>query len=122
MILIDTSVWIEFFRKTDKSIDIQLCEHLENAHAIAISVVFGELLQGVRSVREEKIVLEYWKNLPKVNEDNLFIESGRLSFQFKLFPKGVGLLDCYILAAARRYNLNLWTLDKKLLQACSQIQ
>ena len=122
MILADTSIWIDFFKKTNHSLDAQMTEYLENRMVYGVSIVFGELLQGVRDDREEKIILDYWKNLPRFDERNLFIDGGKLSYQYKLFSKGVGLIDCYILAAAKLYQLEIWSLDKKLLQAYRLIQ
>jgi len=117
VILVDTSIWIDFFRKSSPAIDEQMTEYLTTGQVYSVSIVFGELLQGVRDDQEEKIILEYWKNLPLVDEKNLFIDAGRLSYQYKLFSKGVGLVDCYILAAAKRYQLEIWSLDKRLMQA-----
>jgi len=117
VILADTSVWVDYFRKTTTAVDEKMKEYLTARQVCALSVVFGELLQGVRDDREEKIVLEFWVNLPHMEEDGLFIDAGRLSYQNKLHTKGVGLIDCVILAAAKRYQLEVWTNDKKLLQA-----
>ncbi len=122
MILADTSIWIDFFRKKDPSIDEQMTEYLTAGRVFGISVVFGELLQGVRDEREEKIILEFWKNLPQVEEKNLFIDAGKLSYQHRLFTKGVGLIDCYILAASKRHHLEIWSLDKRLLQAIKLLE
>ena len=120
--MIDTSVWIEFFRHKDFSLGDRLIEYLENGAAVGLSTVFGELLQGARNDEEEKIILEFWNNIPKLNEEYLFIEAGRLSNRHKLISKGVGLIDCYLLAAAKNYNLSVWTLDKKLLAAYAAIK
>lgn len=122
MILADTSIWIDFFRKKDPSIDGQMTEYLTAGRVFGISVVFGELLQGVRDEREEKIILEFWKNLPQIEEKNLFIDAGKLSYQHRLFTKGVGLIDCYILAASKRHHLEIWSLDKRLLQAIKLLE
>lgn len=97
--------------------DELLIDYIENGRVVALSPVFGELLQGVRDQREEKIVLDHWKNLPKVDESNLFIEAGRLSHRHKLYSAGVGLIDCYILAAAKLHKLHVLSLDKRLLNA-----
>lgn len=121
MILVDTSVWIEFLKKTDPDIDLRLSMYIENGQVGALSLVFGELLQGVRDEREEKLILELWKHLPKIDESQLFIEAGKLSYRHKLFSKGVGLIDACILAAALRDGHEIWTLDKKLLLAFSTI-
>ena len=116
MILVDTSVWIDFFRNSDPEIGGRLSGLLEDGEVIAISAIFGELLQGAKNEAEEKVILEFWESLPKIDEEDLFIEAGKLSREFKLTTKGVGLVDGYILAACKREKLTLWTLDKKLLE------
>jgi predicted nucleic acid-binding protein len=117
LILADTSIWIEFLKQTDFEGNQRFSECLDSLSVVAISAVFGELLQGARNDKEEKLILEYWNALPKVDEQNLFIEAGRISHQHKLYNKGVGLIDCYIIAAARLNKLEIWSLDKKLAQA-----
>lgn len=117
MILADTSIWIDFFKITNPSVDEQMAAFLEARMVYGISVVFGELLQGARDDREEKIILDYWKNLPRLDEQDLFVEGGWLSYQHKLFSKGMGLIDCYIIAAAKLNQMEIWTHDKKLVQA-----
>jgi len=104
-------------RNSDQDLVKQATEILENRLCIALGPIFGELLQSARTEEEERVILEFWKNLPKVNEEFLFIEAGKLSNRYKLFSKGMGLIDCYILAAVKTNNLKLWTLDKKLLDA-----
>jgi predicted nucleic acid-binding protein len=122
VILPDTSIWIDFFKKTSAVVDERMQEYLTTRQVCALSAIFGELLQGVRDDREEKVIIEYWKNLPQVEERNLFIDAGKLSYEHRFISKGVGLIDCYILAAARRYQLELWTNDKKLFQAYKLLQ
>ena len=121
MILVDTSVWIDFFRKSDSEINERLSGLLEDGEVIAISAIFGELLQGAKNEAEEKTILEFWDSLPKMEEEDLFIDAGKLSREFKLPSKGVGLVDSYILSACKREKLTLWTLDKKLLEVYSKL-
>ena len=122
MILVDTSVWIDYFRKSNNEIDELVSFYLDEGRIVALSPVFGELLQGVRDRREEAIVLDHWRNLPKVDESSLFIEGGRISSRYKLFAAGVGLIDCYIMAAAKIHKLEILSLDKKLLKAYALIK
>jgi predicted nucleic acid-binding protein len=119
MILVDTSVWIDFFRQSDPSIDNTLSDLLENNEVVALSAVFGELLQGAKNKEEEKIILEFWEYLPKIEEEELLIEAGKLSREHKFITKGVGLLDCCIMVACKLNNLQVWSLDKKLIEAHS---
>ncbi|HLZ15770.1 MAG TPA: PIN domain-containing protein [Cyclobacteriaceae bacterium] len=121
MIIVDTSVWIDFFRGSNQPLIDKLELLIENSEAAAISCVFGELLQGVKNEGEEKIILDFWNNLPKLDETNLFIDAGKSSAKHKLINKEVGLIDSYILAAVLKYNLSLWTFDKKLNEAFSSM-
>ncbi|GHM99517.1 hypothetical protein WSM22_10070 [Cytophagales bacterium WSM2-2] len=121
MIVIDTSVWIDYFRQSNQAISDRVELLIENNEVVALSCVFGELLQGVKNENEEKLILSYWQNLPKLDESNLFIEAGKLSSKFRFFTNGVGLIDTYILAASVKYNLSLWTLDKRLNDSYSKL-
>ena len=121
MILVDTSVWISFLRKDDSDIEYILKTYLRKDHVYTVSAVFGELYQGVKNKREREILNVIWESLPKVEERDLFIQAGILSNKYKLYAKGVGLIDCYLLAACFNQELNLWTLDKKLQDAFEEI-
>ncbi|MCK4761917.1 MAG: hypothetical protein KAW12_06940 [Candidatus Aminicenantes bacterium] len=58
--------------------------------------------------------MEYWKNLPKGTQQNLWLEAGKYSSKNKLSSKGIGLIDCAIVLAARKHHAKIWSLDKKL--------
>lgn len=117
MILADTSVWIDFLKKSDEdTVDI-LKKYLKKGEVYALSAIFGELLQGVKNKREREIIYLIWDSLPKLDEKDLFITAGNLSNKYKLYAKGVGLIDCLIMAAAIENDMALWTLDKKLQEA-----
>lgn len=113
MILVDTSVWIEFL-KANEPVFSQLREQLEQQNVFGLECVFGELLQGAKNQKEKKALRNYWNNLPKMDESGLWIEAGDFSSQKKLFAKGVGLIDAFIVSASRKYQTPIWTLDKKL--------
>lgn len=114
MILVDTSVWIEFL-KAHEPIHSQLSLELEKGQIIAAEAVFGELLQGIKSKKEGAIILAYWQNLKHPETHPYWIDAGILSNQLKLINKGVGLIDAYIMAITRKEKHLVWTLDKKLL-------
>ncbi len=121
MIVVDTSIWIEYLRG-NKFISKVFNELLYNRKVVAVSAVFGELLQGVKDSREDSIINGFWKNLPSESEDELFIEAGILSNEYKLISEGVGIVDCYILAFALKYDFAIWTLDKKMQKAMDRIE
>ena len=116
MIIADTSVWIDYL-KGHEEITAMMRPYISKHQVVAISAVFGELLQGVKNKRERSIIEGFWEHLPKVDEQDLFINAGQISNEHKLYTNGVGLIDCYLLAAAVKFDLALWTKDKKLLKA-----
>ena len=116
MILVDTSVWIEFLKKREP-FHSQMKQYLERNEILAIECIFGELLQGAKNKREREIIDAYWRHLPKTDEQGLWIEAGRYSGEAGLPSKGVGLIDAVLLVASRRTGTQLWTLDKKLQEA-----
>ncbi len=119
MIIADTSVWIEFFKGSQR-IFPYFEERLINREIIGIECVFGELLQGCSNEREIKIVKNYWDSLPKVGETDVWIEAGEFLGRNNLISKGVGLIDSVILILAVRSKCKIWTSDKKLLNAIDQ--
>ncbi|MDH5368258.1 MAG: PIN domain-containing protein [Cyclobacteriaceae bacterium] len=121
MIIADTSIWIEFLKGRNSDVFDMLSLYLKRREVVGISAVFGELLLGVKNNREAKIIQDFWDNLPKVNEHGLFINAGKLACKHKLYTKGVGLIDAYILSAALSNDFSLWTLDKKLNKVADEI-
>ena len=115
MIVVDTSVWIDFLR--GKETASKLSALLDTQKVVAISPVFGELLQGVKTENELNIIEEYWSHLPKIIEMNLLIRAGKYSYNNKMISKSVGLIDCSLIVVAEDNGFKVWTFDKNLLKA-----
>ncbi len=113
MILVDTSVWIEFF-KANVVIYPDMVQLLENRFVYVYDLIFAELFRGVRSKKEEKMIESYWQDLPKIKIDDLAILAGKESAKYRWDTQGVGLVDACILVAAQKTQSKIWTLDKKL--------
>lgn len=113
MIILDTSIWIEFL-KGNPNYFMVARYLLENQEVIAVECIFGELLQGAKNKKESEIIRHYWENLPKINHEGLWIKAGEYSSENNLLSKGVGLIDAAIIIAAQRISAQIWTLDKKL--------
>ncbi len=114
MILVDTSIWIEFLKRNETVFTI-MQQKLERREIFVAECIIGELLQGAKGEHEQKIITSYWECLPKINESGIWIEAGAYSGSNKLISKGIGLIDAVILMIARKSNSKIWTLDKKLL-------
>jgi predicted nucleic acid-binding protein len=115
MIILDTNIWIEFLKKHEPYFTVIL-PLLEQKEIMAVECVFGELLQGVKTEKEQNILLQYWTHLPKIDTTGIMIEAGIYSNKNKLLDKGVGLIDTVILMHGIRNQSRIWTLDKKFLK------
>ncbi len=90
MILVDTSVWIEFFRGREP-VAAALEEHIEAGAVLVHALVFAELLQGCKSAAEADFVTQYWENLKDAESETGIITGGWYSFEHRLISRGVGL-------------------------------
>lgn len=114
MIVVDTSVWVEFFKR-DSSVFPKLKSLLERGEILAAEPVFGELIQGAKNRRERDIISSYWNHLPKFSMNGIFFKAGMESGKNRWLDKGIGLIDSSILMYAIEQNCKVWTFDKKLL-------
>lgn len=110
MILVDTSVWIDHFRSSNRQL-VQLLEaNLVSVHPWVV----GELACGNLADRANVFsLLNAMPQLPVASEAEalFFIERNSLA------GKGIGYIDVHLLAAATLGSARLWTLDKRLLAA-----
>lgn len=107
MVLVDTSVWIDFLRQGNA----KMKNLLEDGEVATHPLVVGELHIG--NISKRKQFLGLLKDLPGITECSqaevlYFIE------ERKLYGKGIGYTDAAILCSAIIYETPLWTLDKRL--------
>jgi predicted nucleic acid-binding protein len=110
-ILIDTSVWIEFFRKKDPFYS-KVLNLLDEDRICCTGIVLAELIQGAKSSEEIRTLKDFTYVFPFLEESRkLWEKAGELSFSLKKTGKQIGLADCYIAAAANHENAGILTLD-----------
>ncbi len=111
-VLVDTSAWIEFFRKKDPYYRVVL-ELTDDARVCCVGIVLAELLQGAKSRKGFDVLKEFlyvFDFLPETIE--LWRKAGELSSLLRQKGKVVGLSDCYISVTASSNNAKLLTLDR----------
>ncbi len=113
MILVDTSIWVEFLKGHQPYFD-QMKQLLEERQVLAVEPVFGELLQGAKDDRERRILQGFWENLPKNKIQDAWVKAGELSSRKKWSDRGIGLIDVVLIISSRDSNAKIWSLDKKL--------
>ena len=112
MILVDTSVWIDFFRRRS---DDHFSSLLEGESVVMHDFVFGEIAMG--SPRDRKTSLAMLGNLHRVPTASHF-EVIRLVESARLFGLGLSYIDIHLLASAIASAdyapVRLWTRDTEL--------
>ncbi|MEQ1595334.1 MAG: type II toxin-antitoxin system VapC family toxin [Casimicrobium sp.] len=106
MILADTSVWVDHFRRGDTSMRGAL-----EANEICIHpMVIGELACGNLHSRAILSQLQRLQSaVVATNEEALVMIE-----QFGLMGRGIGFIDVHLLASAKLTNAFVWTRDKRL--------
>ena len=106
-VLVDTSVWIDHFRKKNATLVSLLEQNLVLMH----SAVLGELACGNLKKRTE--ILEYLNLLPFSKEVSTE-EALEMVERRHLYGKGLSWIDINLLASSIVSNAHLWTNDKIL--------
>lgn len=115
MILVDTSVWIDYLRQGNA----KLRTLLNTGQVLMHPFVVGELALG--NLQKRDVVLDALQNLPQASmatEDEVtnFID------QELLYGSGIGYIDAHLLAALRLSpGSMLWTRDKRLLAVAARL-
>jgi len=106
MILVDTSVWVDHFRRREPALE----RLLEAGRVLIHPFVIGELACG--NMKHRGNILSLLRDLPAANvstddEALLYIEKRTL------MGRGIGYIDVHLLAASSlTAGANLWTRDK----------
>jgi predicted nucleic acid-binding protein len=114
MVLADTSVWIEHFRRGEP----RLASLLTDGHVLMHSFVLGELACG--NLKNRARVLDDLQTLPSAALAST-AEALRLIEDRKLYGRGLGWGDVHLLASALVSGCELWTLDKRLAGAAAKL-
>lgn len=111
-VLVDTSAWIEFFRKKEPwhSAVLSLMDH---GRICCIGVIIAELLQGAKSEKELSVLRDFIHVFEFLPEDVcLWDKAGELSYRLRKAGKSVGLSDCFIATTASINGAELLTNDR----------
>lgn len=114
MILVDTSVWVDHLRLSDRQLAGLLLEDAVLCHPFVV----GELACG--SLRRRSEIMRLLRNLPQapvVQHDEVlaFVEAHRLT------GSGLGWIDVHLLASATLAGERFWSHDRRLAQVAGRL-
>lgn len=107
MILADTSVWVDHFRRGNGA----LAASLERGEVATHPYVIGELACGTMRARRQ--ILDMLGGLPSIPELS-HAEAMHFMESHRLHARGLGWIDVHLLAAAVLGDVPLVTLDARL--------
>ncbi len=114
MVLADTSVWIEHFRRGKPGLRDFLSEGLVLMHPF----ISGELACG--NLKDRAAILSDLHTLPPAklasNSEVLQLIEVR-----RLWGRGLGWIDAHLLASALMSTCRFWTLDIRLAKAAAEL-
>lgn len=113
-VLVDSTVWVEFFRRGHAPPWRQaLVALIERDALVVIDVIIAELLYGVRTTQERAAVLDLAGGTRSALVDrDTWIQSGDLGRLWRSRGRTLSLVDCMIATVAMRDGYALWTLDE----------
>lgn len=115
MILVDTSAWVEFDRATGSSVDRRLTDLIAGDGPVAVTEpVVMEVVAGARTSRREEDLRRLLSRFVLLRFDPVADFDGAAIIYRTCRERGItprGLIDCMIVAVARRHGASLLSVD-----------
>lgn len=111
-VLVDTSVWVSYFRGGSPVISEKVDRLLAGAEVCVPKIVLAELIQGAKSEREISTIEDFFDAFTILDQgQGTWLKAGKLSRQLKNRGKTIHPLDCYIAVIAQENACAILTLD-----------
>ena len=111
-VLIDTSVWIEFFRKKESSISSRLKEYLKLNQACYTGPIAVEVYQGAKTPKEIQIIDQLLQTIHYVEITRMhYHHAGLISQKAAREGKVFSTIDMILASVAHDEQLLLFSLD-----------
>ena len=111
-VLVDTSIWIEYFNRPDSKQGGSLQNLIKNGRVIVAGLVLTELLRGAKLEKEFKLIAESMTALPFLETSvRIWIEAGRIGYSLRREGVTIPTTDLLIASLALENNCLIFTLD-----------
>lgn len=111
-VVVDTTVWIDFFRGRNEPVCQHLRQLIRYEDAVLVGIVMAEVLQGIRSSSERRQVEEHFAALPYLEASwNSWRSSADLARALRSEGRTIPLSDLLLAAMAIEHNLSVYSTD-----------
>lgn len=112
-IIIDTSVWIDYFKWNDTPLHNKVDKALTHSHIYIPKVVLAELFQGAKTEKEIMVIEDFIQAFHIIDQkDDTWLKAGRLSYSMKRKGVTVNIIDCYVAVIASENGCSIFSLDE----------
>lgn len=114
-VLVDTSVWINFFKARETKASLFLKNNLSNVIIATCPVILQEVLQGIVSDKDFTKINSHFNSLLRLVGNNYQLAHDAAVLYRELRKKGITVRkpnDCLIAVYAMHYNITLLEDDK----------
>lgn len=110
-VIIDTSVLISFLR--GEKAKEEVVKLLRENRAYITGIIMAELIQGLKNLREEDLIIDLFKglNILEVTTE-IWIKAGKLSLNLRRQGKTIPLTDAAIAILSIEHYLEIYTFDR----------
>jgi predicted nucleic acid-binding protein len=123
LILVDTSVWVEFFSSSPRAAGNELRRMIDVAEPVVLTgIVVTEILQGLK--RHVEQIEHYLSLFDRIEPKGLTTFAQAAVIYRTARSKGVTLttIDTLIAAIAREHGATMFTLDRDLMRVAGMIR
>ena len=111
-IIVDTCVWIEFFRKPESDLTVHLKGQLRERRVTMVGMVLAEILQAIKVQKEARLVKESLKKLSYLEMTrDIWEKAGEISASLRRKGITIPLSDLIISALAISGDYEVFTID-----------
>jgi len=112
-VLVDTSAWIDFFRKKDSTLHDLLAALLRETRALGTGIVVLELLRSAKTAKDFAYVSELFETIEVVYQSpSTYTDAGKMGYKLAREGHTLSVVDLLIAQLAIENEVQLLSLDK----------
>jgi predicted nucleic acid-binding protein len=112
-VLVDTSVWITFFRKKDPELTERIATLLKSGRAVYTGIIALELINGAKGQHELQTLHDAFDTMQDiVINETTYLRAGKLGYDLARKGHTLSTVDLLIAQTAVENSLSLMTYDE----------
>ncbi|MCL4491816.1 MAG: PIN domain-containing protein [Nitrospirae bacterium] len=112
-VVVDTSIWIAFFRGKDFGLTERIATLLKSGRAVYTGIIALELINGAKGQKELQILYDAFDSMPCIPASEITcLHAGKLGYELARKGHTLSTVDLLIAQTAIENNLFLMTYDE----------